>query len=183
MSYEECYRVLGVACSADAAEVTAAYRRLAKRLHPDVSHSRESQRRFVQAAHAYAMLREQLRPRRQHSHQACCPYCGKHTDLYQAHAGLTGCADCLLGRTYRSHFLPLPVVVCAKHLSVLVLYVVSILYLVLYLRADDWSYALVSLLAALTGITVLARQVLSLARSSDVLRPAHRGHLSQRPTG
>jgi hypothetical protein len=162
MSLDECYHVLGIPRSASAAEVTAAFRRLAKQHHPDVSHRHAGHRRFVEVATAYSVLRERLRDRRPGSRRGECPYCHRYADLYAASGGVAGCADCLLGRTYRSRFLPLPVVVVARHSAVFTLYAVCILYLLLYLRTGDWHHALTSLLAVTAGMGVLASEVLSL---------------------
>ena len=162
MSLDECYHVLGVPRSASAAEVTAAFRRLVKRHHPDVNHSNGEHRRFVEVATAYSVLRERLRARRPGSKRGECAYCHRYAELYTASGGVAGCADCLLGRTYRSRFLPLPVIVVARHAAVFALYAVCILYLLLYLRTGDWHHALTSLLAVTTGMVALASEVLSL---------------------
>jgi molecular chaperone DnaJ len=51
------YQVLGVARSADDAEIKKAFRRLARELHPDVnSHDPEAERKFKECAEAYEVL-------------------------------------------------------------------------------------------------------------------------------
>jgi hypothetical protein len=183
MSLDECYRVLGVPRSASAAEVTAAYRRLAKRHHPDVNPTRESCRRFIEVSAAYAELREWLRDVASPIRRDRCPHCGRLAKLHRPLAGIEGCADCLLGRTYRSRFLPLPVVVVARHLSVVAFYAVGILFLVLYVRSNDWHQAVISFLAVMAGIALLAGEVLSLAGSNPRPRGVSRGRSAPRASG
>jgi molecular chaperone DnaJ len=51
------YQVLGVARSADDAEIKTAFRRLARELHPDVnSHDPKAEQKFKEAAEAYEVL-------------------------------------------------------------------------------------------------------------------------------
>ncbi len=50
------YEVLGVARSASADEIKAAYRRLARELHPDVNKSPDAEPRFKEATEAYGVL-------------------------------------------------------------------------------------------------------------------------------
>lgn len=62
---EDLYAVLGVPATASAADITAAYRALARQVHPDVAP--ESGRRMAQANHAYWVLRD---PRRRRQYDA-----------------------------------------------------------------------------------------------------------------
>jgi len=50
------YEVLGVARSADDAEIKKAFRRLARELHPDVNKEADAEERFKEAAEAYEVL-------------------------------------------------------------------------------------------------------------------------------
>ena len=52
------YRLLGVTRSASADEIKLAYRRLAQRLHPDVSPNPQDVERFKEIAVAYHVLRD-----------------------------------------------------------------------------------------------------------------------------
>jgi DnaJ-class molecular chaperone len=55
-SSSDLYRVLGVSPDADAAEIKSAYRRLAKRYHPDRNPSDSAHDRFVEIVSAYDVL-------------------------------------------------------------------------------------------------------------------------------
>ena len=50
------YEVLGVARSADEAEIKSAFRRLAREVHPDVSDAPDAKERFAEVAEAYEVL-------------------------------------------------------------------------------------------------------------------------------
>lgn len=52
------YRILEIDRSASGAEIKAAYRRLAKRFHPDVTDDPEGESKFKAMAEAYRMLKE-----------------------------------------------------------------------------------------------------------------------------
>jgi curved DNA-binding protein len=56
MKYQDYYRTLGVAADASAAEIKKAYRKLARRYHPDVSEEKDAEERFKQVAAAYETL-------------------------------------------------------------------------------------------------------------------------------
>lgn len=51
------YRILEIERSASGAEIKAAYRRLAKRFHPDVTDDPEGESKFKAMAEAYRMLK------------------------------------------------------------------------------------------------------------------------------
>jgi hypothetical protein len=171
-SLEECFRVLGLPAWASAEEVSAAYRRLAKEHHPDVNRVGEGHRRFVEAAEAYRILREALRRRPSGSRWGRCPRCDRYADLYEGLGGAEGCADCLLGRTHRSRFLPLPIVVLAKHLAVFALYTASVAFLVVFVKTGESGFATASLLSVAIGLIFLAVEVLVLAWAEAAARRA-----------
>jgi curved DNA-binding protein len=56
MEFRDYYRILGVAPEADAAEIKAAYRKLARKFHPDVSKEAGAEDRFKEVAEAYEVL-------------------------------------------------------------------------------------------------------------------------------
>ena len=58
MKYKDYYEVLGVARDADAEGIKKAYRRLARKHHPDVSRAPEAEARFKDVAEAYATLKD-----------------------------------------------------------------------------------------------------------------------------
>src|SRR3989442_3391661 len=56
MDYKDYYKILGVAKSADEKAVKTAYRRLARKYHPDVSKGKDSASRFQEISEAYEVL-------------------------------------------------------------------------------------------------------------------------------
>ncbi len=56
MEYRDYYAVLGIDRKADAAEVKKAYRRLARKYHPDVNNEPDAEDRFKEVGEAYEVL-------------------------------------------------------------------------------------------------------------------------------
>ncbi len=56
MASRDLYAVLGVARSASAEEIKAAYRKLVRKLHPDVNKASDAQQRFTEVQNAYDIL-------------------------------------------------------------------------------------------------------------------------------
>src|SRR5262245_5938809 len=56
MEYKDYYKILGVPKNADDKAIKTAYRRLARKHHPDVSKGKESAARFQEVAEAYEVL-------------------------------------------------------------------------------------------------------------------------------
>ena len=56
MEYKDYYKILGVAKSADDKAIKTAYRRLARKHHPDVSKGKDSASRFQEVSEAYEVL-------------------------------------------------------------------------------------------------------------------------------
>ena len=57
---EHLYSILGVAKTASAADITKAYRKLAKKLHPDLNPGdKAAEEKFKQVAHAYSILNDE----------------------------------------------------------------------------------------------------------------------------
>lgn len=58
MKYKDYYGVLGVERDASAADIKRAYKRLARKFHPDVSKEPDAEERFKQVGEAYDVLRD-----------------------------------------------------------------------------------------------------------------------------
>jgi curved DNA-binding protein len=58
MQYKDYYEVLGVSRSADADEVKRAYRKMARKYHPDVSKEKNAEEKFKGVQEAYEVLRD-----------------------------------------------------------------------------------------------------------------------------
>ena len=58
MQYKDYYQVLGVRRDADAEQIKRAYRKLARKFHPDVSDEKNAEERFKEVAEAYEVLRD-----------------------------------------------------------------------------------------------------------------------------
>ena len=58
MEYKDYYKVMGVARDASADDIKQAYRRLARKYHPDVSKEKDAEARFKDVGEAYEVLRD-----------------------------------------------------------------------------------------------------------------------------
>lgn len=58
MEYRDYYKLLGVSRDASQAEIKSAYRKLARKYHPDVSKEADSEEKFKQIGEAYEVLKD-----------------------------------------------------------------------------------------------------------------------------
>src|SRR5271170_7902749 len=58
MKYKDYYEILGVTRGSDADEMKRAYRKLARKFHPDVSKERNAEDKFKEVQEAYEVLRD-----------------------------------------------------------------------------------------------------------------------------
>ena len=58
MEYKDYYKILGVERTADEAEIKKAYRRLARKYHPDVSKESNAEQKFKEIGEAYEVLKD-----------------------------------------------------------------------------------------------------------------------------
>jgi len=58
VEYQDYYKVMGVARDASADDIKRAYRRLARKYHPDVSKEKDAEERFKELGEAYEVLRD-----------------------------------------------------------------------------------------------------------------------------
>ena len=56
MDFKDYYKILGVEPTADEKAIKAAYRKLARKYHPDVSKERDAEEKFKEANEAYEVL-------------------------------------------------------------------------------------------------------------------------------
>ncbi|GHS85289.1 molecular chaperone DnaJ [Synergistales bacterium] len=58
MEYKDYYKILGVEKTASKSEIQKAYRKLAKKYHPDVSSAKDAERRYKEINEAYEVLKD-----------------------------------------------------------------------------------------------------------------------------
>ena len=58
MKYKDYYAILGVEKDANADEIKTAYRKLARKYHPDVSKEKDAEEKFKEMSEAYETLKE-----------------------------------------------------------------------------------------------------------------------------
>ena len=56
LTYKDYYRLLGVSPEAGADEIKTAYRKMARKYHPDVNKEKDAQARFIEIGEAYEAL-------------------------------------------------------------------------------------------------------------------------------
>lgn len=74
MNLSNCYNLLGVKSGADPEQVKSAYRRLARKYHPDINpNNREAQAKFIQLTDAYKRLLKTLERQKASSQKTTNP--------------------------------------------------------------------------------------------------------------
>ena len=58
MQYKDYYKILDVERNASQSDIKKAYRRLARKYHPDVSKEPDAEERFKEIGEAYAVLKD-----------------------------------------------------------------------------------------------------------------------------
>src|SRR6201996_495551 len=58
MQYKDYYQILGITRGADPEEIKKAYRKLARKYHPDVSKEKNAEEKFKELSEAYEVLRD-----------------------------------------------------------------------------------------------------------------------------
>lgn len=175
LSSQQAFHILGLPQTATSHQVHTAFRRLAKRYHPDVCGDTSDHRLFARMVEAYRVLRRRLGRDAGDVRDERCPRCGAHADLFRLLDGRLGCADCLFGRTQRRHLLTGPVRVVVRHISVFLLYGLGAALMARYFRTEDLTAALLALGAVWLGFGVLAVQVLTTVFDAAGYRRAIRG--------
>ena len=61
MEFKDYYQILGVEPDADSKTIKAAYRKLARKYHPDVSDQPGAEDKFKEASEAYEVLGNEMR--------------------------------------------------------------------------------------------------------------------------
>lgn len=61
MEFKDYYKILGVEFSADATLIKAAYRKLARKFHPDMNADKGAEEKFKEVAEAYHVLKNPQR--------------------------------------------------------------------------------------------------------------------------
>jgi curved DNA-binding protein len=61
MDFQDYYKVLGVDADADLKTIKTAYRKLARKYHPDVSEEHDAEKRFKEVAEAYEVLSDETK--------------------------------------------------------------------------------------------------------------------------
>lgn len=158
-----CLEHLELPARATPSEARSAFRRIARRHHPDIDESPGGRRRFIEAVQAYRRLQELGFTEHGGASQDVCERCGRVNPLLDALDGSRACCDCLLGTTRRRRSLPAPFTTTVRHLSVVALYAagIGVFWLDSQGGGFDWTWLSLALFG-LGGVT-LARTCLRVA--------------------
>ena len=108
MQPKDYYRILDVDEDATAAEIKAAYRRLARRYHPDVSELKDAEERFKEVAEAYETLRDPRKRTRYDRFDHCPDWERQFTEFFSRDDGPSGCTLDDLLAMFKSGTVPDP---------------------------------------------------------------------------
>src|SRR5437870_2293660 len=87
VDFKDYYRILGVDRKADDKTIKSAYRRLARKHHPDVAKSKDSGERFKEIAEAYEVLSD---PEKRRRYDSLGPDWQRYTQAHQAAVPVEG---------------------------------------------------------------------------------------------
>ena len=100
MEFKDYYKILGVSTDADLKSIKTAYRKLARKYHPDVSTEKDAEKQFKDVAEAYEVLSDDKKRARLNAMRYILhtmPYAGKDT------AAIGRVDDLLVGRANVIH--------------------------------------------------------------------------------
>ena len=89
MNKRDYYEVLGVSKNASEAEIKSAFRKLAKKYHPDVSKEPDAAEKFKEAQEAYAVLSDENK-RRQYDQFGHAAFSGGAGGAGGSYGGFSG---------------------------------------------------------------------------------------------
>ena len=84
MEFKDYYQILGVAPEAETSEIKAAYRRLARKYHPDLNPEKDAEEKFKEVAEAWEVLKED---NRRAEYDELRRYGGKHRQHFEPPPG------------------------------------------------------------------------------------------------
>ena len=162
MRFEDAFRVLDLSPSAGPRAVKRAFRRLAKRHHPDLCRNPESGVDFVLIVEAYTTLQREFRQQTSDSDARLCPACRRMGELFEGLDGGAECAECLLGLSRRRLLLPASTIRVLRHGSIMALEAAAMVCLVVALVRESRTALLAGIAlnaAALGGLAVTCIRV------------------------
>ncbi len=84
MEFKDYYHILGVAPEAETAEIKAAYRRLARKYHPDLNPGEDAEEKFKEVAEAWEVLKDE---QRRAEYDELRRYGGRHQQQFEPPPG------------------------------------------------------------------------------------------------
>lgn len=90
MEFKDYYKILGVEAEADAKTIKTAYRKLARKYHPDVSEQQDAEERFKEVTEAYEVLSD---ADKRAEYDQLRQYGGQHGQSFQPPPGWQGGFD------------------------------------------------------------------------------------------
>lgn len=162
MTLQECFHTLGLTPAAGPDAVKKAFRRLARRHHPDLRREQGASADFVRIVTAYTTIQREFRLHGAEGSGRLCPSCGRIAELFDGLDGDVECADCMLGVNRRRLLLPVTSVRVVRHGPIILLEAAAIAALFHALANDSppalaWSVGLSA--AALAWLAVVCAKV------------------------